>query len=190
MTQTDPTRKQLYNLYFLRHGQSIANENRIFAGQQDVSMTDHGLEQAARSGEAIKGSSIIFDTIISSPLQRAYQTARTVASIIEYPEADILVNPQLMERGMGMFEGELLDTMAGVFEEEKELKGVESLNSLSSRALQIVKTLDSEYTQGENVLLVSHAGFGRMLQTMIAHQSPDKMYDQEPIPNSTLIKLI
>ncbi|MEI6710902.1 MAG: phosphoglycerate mutase family protein [bacterium] len=72
-------------LYFLRHGQTLANLNGNFAGQKDNSpLTDLGIQQAKDAAKAWKQQNIQLDKIVSSPLIRARKTAEIFAEGIGY----------------------------------------------------------------------------------------------------------
>jgi broad specificity phosphatase PhoE len=58
-------------LIVVRHGQTTANASGLLLGRADVPLTDIGLEQADALAAAV-GS---VDLVVSSPLQRARQTA-------------------------------------------------------------------------------------------------------------------
>ncbi len=58
-------------IYFVRHGESEANQKRIFAGQKDDSvLTEKGREQAKTLAQEIIAEGIKINTIISSPLNK------------------------------------------------------------------------------------------------------------------------
>lgn len=70
-------------LYFLRHGQSLANIQGNFAGQRDNSpLTELGIQQAKDAGKMWNEKGISLDKIISSPLIRARKTAEIFANEI------------------------------------------------------------------------------------------------------------
>lgn len=71
-------------VYFVRHGESRANVEKVFAGSRyDVPLTAAGLQQAKATG-MLRDKPI--DIIVSSPLQRAKQTAKCIAEEIGYNE--------------------------------------------------------------------------------------------------------
>ena len=61
-------------LFFIRHGETIANKGHYYAGQSDVPLTDLGKQQA----EAIRPilEPFTFDKVYSSDLSRAIDTQR------------------------------------------------------------------------------------------------------------------
>lgn len=67
------------DLYFVRHGQTPANVNHLFAGATDVPLDDLGKRQAEQVAERFRHFEI--DAIMSSPLQRAHYTAQQIGGI-------------------------------------------------------------------------------------------------------------
>lgn len=67
------------HFYFLRHGQTGRNAQRIFQGV-DEPLSELGLRQAARAATLLAGEPIW--TIVSSDAHRALTTAKTVAAAL------------------------------------------------------------------------------------------------------------
>jgi len=92
-------------IYFIRHGESEANLKHVFAGQKDNSnLTEKGREQAKAEGYKIKELGLNISKIISSPLVRAFDTARIVSEVIGYSK-DIIVDQRITEYDMGSLTG-------------------------------------------------------------------------------------
>jgi hypothetical protein len=66
----------------LRHGQSLWNQIPTFSGWCDVPLTDLGIEQAKDAGRLMKEKDLDFDSIYSSELKRAYESAEAVMEIL------------------------------------------------------------------------------------------------------------
>ncbi|MGK3744787.1 MAG: hypothetical protein ACI90V_011648 [Bacillariaceae sp.] len=66
----------------LRHGQSFWNQIPTFSGWCDVPLTDLGIEQAKDAGRLMKEKNLDFDSIYSSELKRAYESAEAVMGIL------------------------------------------------------------------------------------------------------------
>ena len=62
-------------LYLVRHGQSESNQNGLFSGWAQISLTEQGFADARRAGEYLQR--FTFDRVYSSDLRRAIQTAQT-----------------------------------------------------------------------------------------------------------------
>lgn len=166
------------HLYFVRHGESVANAQRVFAGQIDTPLTEKGREQAKAVGKAAKGQH--FDLIVASPLIRAHETAEIIAREIGYPVENIVVDDIFKEHYIGSLAGKSW----GAYDEfDPRITNMETRDELEARAakgLELLKSLPAD-----TILLVGHGMFVRLLQSAIdpAHEHP------EP-PNAEIIKLI
>lgn len=166
------------HLYFVRHGESELNARHIFAGQIDTPLSAVGREQAKAAGRQAGGLSI--DIIVSSPLQRALETARLIAEPIGYPVDDIRIVEVFKERSLGSLEGLSWDDI-----DETHAKGVdmEDWDALLVRAKQ---GLDYLQTVGaDTVLLAGHGSFARALQMVI---DPAGTYPEPE--NAQIVQLI
>ena len=175
-------------LHFLRHGESTANVERTFAGQSDSRLTDTGRNQAGEEGERLDAEDVHFDVILSSPLSRAKDSADIVAEKIGYPLDEIIVDDLLLERGGGGGEGMPLGEFFALSESEQIAIGAESFRALGDRAMQLLAKIDQQYPSQE-VLLVSHATFGEMLQAILKYDDYTRILDGEKIPNARTIQL-
>ena len=92
-------------IYLVRHGQTKFNVEQRHQGHIDSPLTELGREQARRAGEVLATLIDPRDSVIfSSPLGRALQTATIIADVTA-AERSIIVDPDLMEIGMGSAEG-------------------------------------------------------------------------------------
>ncbi len=64
-------------ILLIRHGESVANLEKYFAGQTDVPLTERGLRQAELTAEHLKDRHI--DAFYASPLCRAFDTGLAAA---------------------------------------------------------------------------------------------------------------
>ena len=84
-------------IYIVRHGQTDYNINGIYAGRIDIPLNNNGIKEAYQVKEKLKG--INFSKIYSSPLRRAYETAKIIS------DKDIIVDNRIIERSNGQLEG-------------------------------------------------------------------------------------
>ncbi|MDP6707832.1 MAG: histidine phosphatase family protein, partial [Alphaproteobacteria bacterium] len=82
--------------YYLRHGQTDWNRDRICQGQTDVPLNETGRAQAHAAKTVLDGHAI--ETICVSPLARAYETAEIVNQVLGRP---IVVLDALKEISFG-----------------------------------------------------------------------------------------
>ena len=181
------------NLYYIRHGLSQANIEEMWGGQTESALTLEGQEQALVAGQAIKSQGIAIDALYSSPLSRAYDTARIIAYQINYPEDKIIRDDIFLERSFGEQDGIVREP--GFFdrytyaETDNFIGGetVADLQARADRALDLLRKVDAD-----TVLLVGHGAFGRALRRHINNQPPSDEFTSGLllIPNCELIKLI
>ncbi len=96
----------IYRLTLLRHGESVGNAESRWQGQSDYPLTERGRAQAQALAERWKGEKVKFDLVVTSPLQRARETAEIVASALDIK---IETDPIWMERDIGEMEGMTAD---------------------------------------------------------------------------------
>ena len=151
------------NIYVVRHGKTIMNEQGLIQGTINISLSELGIKQANETKESLKD--IIFDLCISSPLKRAVETAK----IIVDNKCKIITDDRLLERVMGTYEGkkhtEYAKSNYWDLKLDSSNNGVEKVSELFKRVdafLKYVKTLNCK-----NVLLVSHAATIRVIHYII-----------------------
>jgi len=87
-------------LIIMRHGQTDWNVENRFQGHTDIPLNAVGRAQVARAASILGTQEI--DHIISSDLQRAYETAAAVAAV---KQLKVVADPQLRETHCGSWEG-------------------------------------------------------------------------------------
>ncbi|MCK4758386.1 MAG: histidine phosphatase family protein, partial [Thermoplasmata archaeon] len=93
-------------IYLLRHGETAWNIEKVFRGRAEVPLTDNGIKQAELAGEHLRGKDI--EAIYSSPLERAYETARIAGRKLDLkPEVD----ERLTGFNFGHWQGMLYSTI-------------------------------------------------------------------------------
>ncbi len=86
-------------LILVRHGETLANRENRVQGTTDVELTDYGIVQAEKLAQSLKTEPI--ERIVSSPLRRAYETARAIS---KFHNAMIETDSDLKEMNHGDFE--------------------------------------------------------------------------------------
>ena len=59
---------QATTFYFVRHGESEANRDRVFSGRRDSPLTERGRQQAVALADALED--VAFDRVVATPLSR------------------------------------------------------------------------------------------------------------------------
>ncbi|MBP3380764.1 MAG: histidine phosphatase family protein [Ruminococcus sp.] len=159
-------------IYSTRHGQTDHNRNEMILGTTDVPLNETGLEQAAGLAEAVEKLGDV-DIIIASPMLRAMTTANAVA---QRCGLEIVTDIRLREWDYGTYEGKSRFT-EGFAENKKQfgvkMPGGESLLQLAHRVYSALDDIIEKYS-GKNVLLVSHGGICRVIETYFHDMSTEK----------------
>lgn len=164
------------HLYFIRHGESVMNNQGLFSGRLDTPLNSTGIKQAQLAAGSI--AKINFDCIVTSPMKRTLQTAEIIAKKINFPEDKIIINNFFIERNYGPFEGKPYIANLG------DAEGVESIAELIKRAQQGIDFLNS--LECQNILLVSHGAIGRAVRHCL---SPSIPYSSDGFNNGQVIQL-
>jgi len=155
-------------LLLVRHGETELNSAERYWGQSDVKLSALGLRQAERLRDRLAKERI--DAVYSSDLQRAWATAKTIAS---RHRLDVIICAELREVNFGKLEGLNFDEISQLFPDfatkwkverstNLEFPGGESLNQLHNRVSNFIGRLKKHKTE-ETVLVVAHAGVLRSL---------------------------
>lgn len=159
-------------LLFIRHGESTWNIEGLLPGQRPgIPLTEKGRKQATALGDAL--SAIPISAIISSPLERARETAEIIAR-----ERDLTLqfDPALMDTDVGRWTGQKHDELGKTDPEWKAYvqdptvapEGVETFPQVQQRALAAVECWRKEENAGKYVAFVAHAD---VIKVLIAHYS-------------------
>jgi broad specificity phosphatase PhoE len=87
-------------IVLVRHGETDWNRENRFQGHADTSLNEAGREQARALARALEGTR--FSIVYSSPLKRAAETARIIASNLGL---DVRLDAALMEVDVGSWSG-------------------------------------------------------------------------------------
>jgi broad specificity phosphatase PhoE len=177
-------------LYFIRHGESEFNRAKVWNGPTDTPLTAKGRKQAEQTGQKMKRQGVPIDIVITSPLTRAYDTARLVTETAGIPADRIIVHDQLVERDFGKMEGrrDLVATTRYVFDESAidPYDGVEKLADLQKRMDDFLAYLHT--LPHDTILLVGHGGSGRALRRAVRKEPLSKR--GKGLGNAELLRFI
>ena len=147
-------------LLLLRHGQTELSTQRRYSGRGNPALTDVGRRQADAAAQYLAQRGGIA-AVITSPLQRAYDTAAAAAKALGL---DVTVDDDLIETDFGAWEGL---TFSEAAERDPELHRSwlrdtsitppdgESFDSVSHRVRRARNRIIAEHG-GATVLVVSH----------------------------------
>jgi 2,3-bisphosphoglycerate-dependent phosphoglycerate mutase len=161
-------------VYLIRHGETLWNTENRLQGQLDSPLTVEGVRQATVLAGRL--SSVHFDAVYSSDLERARHTANIVTS--RSTPVPITFDNRIRERHFGCFQGYTWEEITKKFPEEagKELSGDpmnrvpggESKQQLLSRALEFFKDVAVRH-RNQKILVISHGGILNVWTRHVLH---------------------
>ncbi len=167
-------------LLLLRHGQTALSVHRRYSGRGNPELTDLGRQQAQAAARYLAERGGIA-AVVSSPLQRAYDTAAAAAKALGL---DVTVDDDLIETDFGAWEGL---TFVEAAERDPELHarwlsdtateppGGESFDAVLERVCRARERIIATY-QGATVLVVSHVTPIKMLLRLALDAGPGILY--------------
>jgi len=157
-------------IYIARHGQDEDNANKILNGRRDTPLTNIGIEQASVSADKIKVLNLNLDKIYSSPLQRAFNTAKIIADKLNLPKPEKL--DLLIERDFGIMTGKPINSIEKSCSPDiiksnpivyfLSPEGAETFEQLIFRAKDLLNWLEQN-DKNDSILLLTHGDIGKMI---------------------------
>ncbi|MHB9019995.1 MAG: histidine phosphatase family protein [Minisyncoccota bacterium] len=169
---------------FVRHAESIANAEKILA-VDSVELTLDGIKQAEKVAHRLKDEG--FNVVLSSPIRRAFDTAKIITEVIKTP---IITDELLAEKTYGSLSGKPLEEVNKEKDKMPNLRdftlgydyrywGGESGLDIKERVLKFSEKVKIEY-EGKKVLAVTHGGIIRMMYIVFKNREYKEAF---PIPN-------
>ncbi len=162
-------------IILIRHGETIWNVEGKMQGHGDSPLTDLGIAQAKAAGERLRRAE--FTTLYASDLGRTMETARHIATATGY---DVLPDPRLRERNVGIFQGmtgrqtrEAYPDLWHSTDPHTAAPEGESSHELQLRALGALDDLADRH-RGETITVVTHGGFLSVAFRHILGTPPDQ----------------
>lgn len=136
--------------YLLRHGQTDWNiENRL-QGRKNMPMNSNGVRQITELADQLQKMNFQVDLIVSSPLERAKQSAEIVAEKIGFA-GEIILDDDFVERSFGLAEGLVYSQEINLNDEKY---GAETIEDVCTRAKIAIKKYMS--SDEKSILIVAH----------------------------------
>jgi len=148
-------------LFLVRHGETESNRLGLALGRADVPLNERGRWQAQRLARAL--AAVPLAAVYSSPLSRALDTARAIASEHGLP---VQVEEGLIEMDIGETEGlsfaevrtrfpEFLEAWVGASGPDQAMPGGERLSDVQARAWETVQAIAARHDE-EAACAVTH----------------------------------
>ncbi len=177
-------------IFVARHGQTPLNAVNCMQGQIDVELSELGQRQAVELRDRLKNEK--FSYIYSSPLIRAYDTAKKTA---EYHDCPFIVDDRIKEMNFGEWEGNPIEKikseggeLAYYFWNEPHnfhITTGETFYQLIDRVGEFLDMLVQKH-RGQKVLVVCHGMVVRAILTYVQNRDLSEMYNNPPIRNASI----
>ena len=162
------------NIFIVRHGETNENKKMLYYGALDIELNHIGKSQSEIVG--IKLSDIKFDKVFLSERKRTHETANI---ILNYRDAECIVDKRLNESSFGVFEGMTYDNIRKTYPKECERwdedwvnycppEG-ESYRNMFKRVCSFMEYIKS--IEAENILIVTHSGVMRSILCYIMDEN-------------------
>lgn len=157
-------------IYFVRHGESTGNSGTFRQGP-DTPLSDLGIQQAQFVAERLKTTPI--DKVMVSSYERAKQTAEIINKCLnkEIEISDLLIErikpSSVVGKDKNDPEAKEIDrlTEENFHNPDFKFEDGETFSEMKARALQVLQTCQE--SEAENILLVTHGIFLRMLAACV-----------------------
>ncbi|MBP3481046.1 MAG: histidine phosphatase family protein [Clostridia bacterium] len=180
-------------ILLIRHGESEANVQKIFAGNTDAELTEKGLNQAKITAEYLKERNI--SAVYSSDLSRAFRTACETAAL---HGLKVIKDKRLREIYGGKWEGLKEEERRRLYPDafrmwakdmELHIPGGESPKEVQARMLECILEIAKSHV-GQTVCAASHAGAIRALCAVFFEQDGVEFADMPWVTNASVTTLI
>ena len=182
-------RHPLHLLYLVRHGESIYNAEGRVQGQEDVPLSELGLRQSEAAAGAL--GPLPVERIYSSPLRRALQTAKVIATQLRLP---IILDDRLKELHAGIFQGKLRRELPELFPEEYAawssgdlyyvIPGGQSRYQVRQRGEAVLREIAQRH-HGHTVVV----GHGALFRFALAALLQNENSELPPLANGSITRL-
>ena len=182
-------------LLLIRHGQSVANKERFFAGQIDCALTELGRKQAKKTAEFIYENYSV-DVIYSSGLERAFNTALPLANAFGL---EIICDENLREINAGSWEKTPFEILEKLYAKDFSVwqtniglsrpTGGESVKEMGERFLKQVLEI-AKQNETKTVVISTHATPIRVLECLLSGLTLDKMHTVPWVSNASVSELV
>jgi len=136
----------------IRHGETDWNSLGKLQGHEDIELNELGRKQALKTARYFESEP--WDIIVSSPLKRAVETARIIASCVSIPTVHIV--EEIIERSYGAASGLLPEERRSRFP-DGIIPGQEDFEPLRKRAMIGLEKIAHDF-KGKRIIVVSHGG--------------------------------
>lgn len=180
-------------LLLIRHGESLSNAGRFFAGQTDTPLSKLGQRQAELTGEYLKDSHI--DAFYASDLSRAYATGLAAAKRHDLP---VIPSTHLREIHCGEWEGLTYDEIDARYPQAYDvwkqniglvrIPGGETPEHVQARIYAFLEAVCKTHP-GQTVCIATHAFAIRVFTLQVLNLPLERM-TEHPFPSNASVTTV
>lgn len=174
------------NIYYVRHGQTDWNKERIIQGRTNIELNETGRSQAEETRKILLNEKI--DLIICSPLDRAVETANIIN---RDRNIKIIKDEGFIERNFGKYEAKerSLVPFDDMWDYNKniDMGSGERIRDLLLRVKNSLENVINTYYP-KNVLIVAHGGVGVAVKCFFEGTPEDISYSKMEVKNCEVLK--
>ena len=155
------------NIYFLRHGETVASKTGGFCGTSDVELTPEGMIMA--KDFAVAYQSVPWKAIFCSPMRRTIATAKPLCELVGM---EMQLRDGLKEIDFGKWEGKTPAEVNREYHDEyvrwqsepgwNAPPDGERAIDIARRSSEVIEEIETNYPDG-NVLVVAHKATIRIM---------------------------
>jgi len=175
-------------LVLVRHGQSEWNALGLWTGQEDVSLTEQGRQEARKAADHLRD--IELHKAHTSKLSRAQQTLHEIKQALGHTEVPTAEHEALNERHYGDYQAKnKWDIKESIGDEEftklrrnwdHPVPNGETLKDVHARVLPYFEEhILQDLKDGKNVIVAAHGNSLRALMKHLDEVSDDKVHELE-----------
>jgi broad specificity phosphatase PhoE len=169
-------------LIIVRHGETIENGLGICQGQTDGTLTENGIKNNDLLGIQLRQFN--FQTIYSSPLGRALQTAKAIQH--HNPGVQLFTDDRLMERHLGILQTKPYPVP---YNEYDLHEGMETVESMAERINSFLSDIKRKHPN-ETIVMVSHGYVIKVLLSIINKLPVEDFFKIKLMGNSGFAEII
>lgn len=175
-------------ILLIRHGTNDLIGRVLYGRRPGVHLNDEGAQQANRLAQVLATQGTL-DAIVSSPLERALQTAQPVA---EAQGRSVEIDPGITEVDFGNWAGQSFVDLGRTdqwrnFNRRRSLhwpEDGESMMNVQTRAWRSIANAAEKYGEDSSIAMVTHGDVIRCVLILILGMSIDHIHRLEISPTS------
>ena len=178
----------MIRILLIRHGSTDLSGRVLYGRMQGVLLNSEGGRQADRLTEALTRQYAL-DAILSSPLERALETARPLAKA---HGKSVIVDEGITEIDFGTWVGKSFDELAesvewNSYNRQRSIHWPpegESMMEVQARAWRTLERTVRQFESGATIAMVTHGDVIRCLLVLVLGMSIDHIHRIEIAPGS------